>query len=259
MLIPGQTIRYSIAIITDEFGLLPVARAIYLPLTQFEHCCFANTSLVFDRNYYLKVYYNPSEKLVLSDNKLVTLGVDSIKVNFLNDITTKEDSHTNYIRNRIRMLACKCERCKLTKKLVKAEAVVKLFEDSDSGNEHEDEFLSSDIFPEYEDLPSLILPEQSNGRDYDFELFRLKRANERYGNRSDLEYSFMFHELLIEVLESYRDMFGYYHTQCTVVLLLINHCNFIIIQSKKNRVEMFYRLKYTHRYLTQLIDSVSYL
>ena len=97
-----QTIRYCVAI-TDVLCILPIARAVYLPLAQFEHDCFANTSIVFHKNQ-LKLFYLPKNKL--DEKSLQSLenkiGVPFKKLNSKDDSKHCISSDCNYAEKELR-------------------------------------------------------------------------------------------------------------------------------------------------------------
>lgn len=249
-----QTIRYCVAI-TDVLCILPIARAVYLPLAQFEHDCFANTSIVFHKNQ-LKLFYLPKNKLDEKslqslENKIGVpfkkLNSKDIKVNFQYEITTKEESVNLYVLNKLRLLNCKCGRC-LTSKLTVDSLNIKLFDHLMKKNEIEMDEDNYILMDDYEQLNNQI--------DYDNEFGQLSKVNLLYGNRNDTEYSKKIYSLIIEMIDTFQNIFGYYHPQVTIYLLLINSCHFTIVKSCTDTIELFYRYKYFHSFIVQLQESV---
>ncbi|KAH7642077.1 hypothetical protein HUG17_5122 [Dermatophagoides farinae] len=267
-------IRYSIAI-TDEILAIPFARAIYVPLIKMKHSCLPNTSLIFDGNQ-LKAYYLPEKKEDVSKVEF-NLSLNQIKVDFIHEISTKENSSTLYIWTRLRLLNCECQRCLQTKKQLGSNVNqwANPFiddEDEDFINQEKQGDLATDdneLNYDYEmifarkDMEDLPISAEENVEDkkgvmidYDDSIIQLNQVLNEYGNRLDLHHSTRIQEILGETVQSLRKIFGHYHVKITILLLKIIFHNFVIIKSCRDKVEIFFRFLYLHHYITELIDSL---
>lgn len=196
----------------------------------------------------MQIYYldkNPTEPFVN-----VKLNLSDIKVDFNHDISAKNRSRFIYILSKIRLLNCSCDRCKCTKVLVESEL-----------NDFEDENESTNRMSDEEDSFDYNMDEWQNHKqssDYNI-FFSISQANLLYGNRQDFEYCRKIQDHLVGMIDTIRFNYGYYHKQITILLLMINYCNFTVMKSSKDDVEIFLHLVYCHRHNFELINSVSVL
>lgn len=204
------------------------------------------------------MYYLPKEELNQQTLQLLkskskfpgkTLRLKDVTVNFQYEITTKDESLNLYVWSKLRMLNCNCERCEMCK-ANSDQLEIKLF----------DEFMERDRMEVEYDYYNYSDDNEPgvNQIDYDYEFGQLSKANLQYGNRLDLEYSKRIYKLLIDMVDTFRIIFGFYHPQVNIILLHITCCHFTIVKSCKDMVEIFYRHKYIHRFLKQLLESVSF-
>ncbi|KPM04680.1 hypothetical protein QR98_0031310 [Sarcoptes scabiei] len=286
------TLRYSI-VVTDESCMVPIARSIYLPLTQIQHSCLPNTSPIFDGNR-LKIYMLPANRLnsKLKTSKNLLTNIKDVKLDFNHECSIKESSVKVYVLNKLRFLNCVCNRCEQVKQQVHLQ-INNLFDQIVDDQPQADISQTEDIFiddldltsPDFEflredlhfemskndlirnskdftlkceSIPQTNLDSSSQKSiDYDFVFGRLSKANLLYGNRLDLEYSNRLQDLLIDMIGSFRSILGHYHKQITILLILMNFCNHIIIKSQKDKLMIFYRVKFLHQYIVELIDAVA--
>lgn len=236
--------------------MTPIARCFYLPLTKIEHSCLANTSVVFDGNR-MQIYYFDKNRTEPFTN--LKLKLSDITVDFNHDVSAKCKSRFLYILSKIRLLNCVCNRCAIQK--FNVESQLNEFEENyepptnePSTNGISDDEESSDSLNLCDNCKEILRKQPS---DYHI-LFSVSRANLLYGNRQDFEYCRKILDHLIDLIDTIRSNYGYYHKQITILLLMINFCNFTLMKSCKDDVEIFLHLIYGHRFNFELINSVSF-